>query len=264
MDHIIDFLRDDPRTLIQASLVSRAWVGRTRTHFCESLKITSFKFIFSNPSYLKPLCGYVKTLHLTWPRVSIDPSPVFDCFEHSTPHTLVIHSCKLQAIGERMIQRYFEKFPCASITTLELREVSLTRQTLLIVLSLFPNVDDSTISVNRYWEDEQDVGRFGDSEHETTRCPSPPCLRGRFKFFDPPGHGSSTDFNREKLLRAIATLQPQFQIVSLDIREQSWEEISAFLRSCSKTVRMVFVGLPCRKFQPCILSKVPRTQYTNV
>ena len=42
---------------------------------------------------------------------------------------------------------------------------------------------------------------------------------------------------------SIAVLPLQFQTVSLDIREQSWEEISKFLMSCSNTLRKVFVGL---------------------
>jgi len=263
VDYIVDLLHDDPKTLIQASLVSRAWLGRTRTHLCESLNITKPKFLSSNPSYLPPLCGYVKTLHFTWPVAFIDPSPVFDCFEQSAPHTLAIHSCDLQTIGEQTTRRCFENFPCGSITTLELHDISPTHRTLLVLLSLFPNVDDLTISVNRWWEDGSGAGPFGDGDNETAQHPSPPRLRGRFKFFDPPGHGFS-GFHREKLLRTIATLPLQFQIVSLDIREQSWEEISTFLRSCSRTVKKAFVGLPYRKSQPCILSKVLRAQHTNV
>ena len=49
VDHIIDFLHNDPAALIQVSLVSRAWFCRTRTHLCEitrpkllSLKLKPF------------------------------------------------------------------------------------------------------------------------------------------------------------------------------------------------------------------------------
>ena len=259
VDYIIDFLHDDPRTLTQACLVSSAWVGRTRTHICESLKITRFKFWSLNPSYLTPLCGYVKMLHLTWPGDLIDPSPVFDCFEQSEPHTLAIDSCELQNFSEYTMQRCFENFPCGSITTLELYDISPTHRTLLTLLSLFQNVDDLTISVNRWWKDRPDVSSFGGSDNETTQCPSPPRLRGHFKFFDPPDRTFS-GFHRGKLLRTIATLPLQFQVVSLEIREQSWEEISTFLRSCSRTVRKVFAELPYRKSQPYILSTAPCTK----
>jgi len=262
VDYILDFLHNDPKTLIKASLVSRAWVCRTRAHLCKSLKITWPKFLSSNSSYLTPLCGYVKTLHFTWPEDLIDPSPVFDCFEQSEPHTLVIRSCELRNIDEQTIRRCFKRFPCESITTLELREITPTHRTLLILLSLFPNVDDLAISVNGCYEDGPDAGPFGDGDNETTQPSSPPSFRGRFKFFDPPGHGFSGG-NRENLLRTIATLPHQFEIVSLDIKTQSWREISTFLRSCLGTVRKLFVGLPYRKSQPCILSRVPHAQYTN-
>jgi len=263
VDYIVDFLHDDPTALIQASLVSRAWVGRARTHICESLKITRSKLSSSNPSYLTPLCGYVKKLHFTWPRDLVDPFAVFDCFERSEPHTLAIHSCELQTLGQQTTRRCFAKFPCASITALELHDISPTHRTLLILLSLFPNVDDLTISVKRWQKDRPDAGPLGNNGNETIQHTSPPRLRGRFKLFDPPDRGFG-DCHRGKLLRTMAALPLQFQTVSLDIREQSWEEIATFLRSCSKTVRKVFVGVPYRKSRPCIMSKVPRAQRTNV
>ena len=238
VDYIIDFLHDDPETLIQASLVSRAWVGRTRTHLCESLKITSPKLSSSNPSCLTPLSGYVKTLHFTWSRDLANPSAVLDCFEQSEPHTLAIYSCELRSLDEQTIQRCFANFPCASITTLELHDVSPNRGSFLALLSLFPNVDNLTISVNRWWADKPGFGPLGGV--------SPPRLGGSFKFFDPPGQ-RFWGFHRNRLLRTMATLPLQFRTVSLNITEEYWEEASSFLNSCSKTVRMVFMGLPCRK-----------------
>jgi len=92
VDYIIDFLHDDPKDLIRVSLVSRAWVGRARTHLCGSLKITRLKLESLNPSYLTPLCGYVKSLHFRWPRPFIAPPAALNCFELSELHTLAIHS----------------------------------------------------------------------------------------------------------------------------------------------------------------------------
>ena len=61
--YIIDFLHDDPATLVQISLVSRAWIGRTRTHLCKSLKITRPKLLSSDPSYL--CCSADTSRHFT-------------------------------------------------------------------------------------------------------------------------------------------------------------------------------------------------------
>ena len=267
VDYIVDFLHDDPRTLIQGSLVSRAWVGRTRSYLCETLKITRSKHVSSNSSHLPPLCGYVKALHFTWPGGTTEPPPLLDCFEQSELHTLVIHSCQLAALNEQTIRRSFAKFPCASITTLELHEISPTRKTLLILLSLFPNVDDLTISVSRWWEEisGSDLWEYEDDEDndETAQQISSPRLRGSFKFFDPPGHGH-WGFYRGKLLHTLAALPLQFQTVSLDVKEQSGNEISTFLNSCSETVRRVFVGQSHRKPRPCIPFAVPHAQRVSV
>jgi hypothetical protein len=256
-DYIIDFFHDDSRTLIQASLVSRAWVGRARSHLCESLKITLPKLFSLDLSHLPPLCGYVKALHFTWPGAAIDSSAVLGCFEQSGPHTLALHSRELSDLDEQTIRRSFAKFPCASITTLELYEVSPIHKKLLVFLSLFPNIDDLTISVIRRWTDS-----WEDDDDEVDHHISPPRLRGSFKFFDPPGRGH-WGFHRGAILRTLATLPLRFQTVSLDGEEQSGEEISTFLNSCSKTVRKVFVGSFYRKPRPRIPSN-PHAHCANV
>ena len=246
VDHIIDFLHDDPADLIRVSLVSRVWVGRTRTHLCEFLKITDRKILSLDPSYLTPLCGYVKTLRLTWPMDLIDPSTVLDCFELSEPHTLAIHSCELHNLDEQTILRCFAKFPCASITTLELLDISPTHRTLLILLSMFPKVDNLTVSINRWFADKPSPRPLGNNQNETIQRVSLPCFRGSFKLLDSPNNGFG-GFRNRKILHTIATLPLQFQTVSLNFKEQYWVEILNFLSSCSKTVRKVHIGLPCGK-----------------
>ena len=116
----------------------------------KSLKITDSKLSSLDRSYLIPLSGHVKTLHFTWPTDTTDPSALLDCFEQSGPHTLAIHSCELHILDEQTMRRCFAKFPCASITALELRDISASRGTFLILLLLFPNVDDLIISVNEW------------------------------------------------------------------------------------------------------------------
>ena len=177
VDYIIDLIHDDPATLLRVSLVSKAWVCRTRAYLCKSLKITHSKLSSSDLSHLAPLGRYAKTLQLEWPGDTADPSAILDCFEQSEPHFLAIHSCELRGLDKRTIRRYFAKFPCTSITALELRGISATLGTLPILLSLFPNVDDLTISVAEWSNKPGSVG----NENETIQQIPPPAPQGEFQ-----------------------------------------------------------------------------------
>ena len=157
-------------------LAPRAWLGRTRSHFCKFLKITRPKLPSSDPSRLPPLRRYVQILHFTCPSDATDPSTALDCFERSEPHTLALRSCDLRDLGEQTVRRCFARFPCTSITTLELREISLTHGTLLVLLSLFPNVDNFTISPNHRWE----YGPGNDDDDKILQHVSPSPIRGSF------------------------------------------------------------------------------------
>jgi len=261
VDYIIDFLHDDQADLIRVSLVSRAWVGRARTYLCESLKITSRKLSSLNPSYLTPLCGYVKILYFVWSRNLTDPPAVLNCFELSELHTLVVHSCELPILSEQTVRRCFAKFPRASITTLELRDISLAHRTPLILLSIFPNVDNLMISIDRWWAEKPISYPMGNDQFEAIQRISLPRLRGCFKFLDVPGQGV---LGFHSTLRTIATFLPQFQTVSLNTKEQSWEEVLDFLSSCSQTVRKVYIGLAYRKSRPCVASPVLRAERATI
>ena len=253
VDHIIDFLHDDPRSLLRVSLVSRVWVGRTRTYLYDSLKITRSKLFFLNFSCLTSICGYVKILHFAWPKDATDPSTIFDRFEQSKLHTLAIHFCELRDLDRQIIQRSFAKFPCTSITALELHDTSPTQGTFLTLLSLFPNVDDLMISVNNRWKDESIPDPLENVGDDIIQPISPPRLRGSFKFSDPSGRGFRGSDHSTQLLRTVAGLPPKFQTISLDINGLS-QEVLPFLYSCSKTVRKIFVRLSFRKFRHCIPS----------
>ena len=253
VDYVIDFLHDDSTTLLRASLVSKAWVGSARTHLCRTLNITRSK-LFSNPLYLTPLCKYVKTLRFALPRDSASASAVLDCFEQSEPHTLVIHDCEL--FSERTIRQCFAKFPCTLITAFEIHDGRPDNETLLILLSLFPNVDDLTISISewRFWR--------GSNDNEIIKRISPPRLGGSFKCFTPPD-SKDVDGLRDMVLDTIVALPLQFRTISLESEDQSGEEIGAFLDSCSKTARKVFIALPYRKSWPCIPFTTPSVQCAN-
>ena len=255
-DYTVDLVHDDLKTLLQVSLVSRVWVSRTRSYLFKSLKITDYKLLYLDPSCLLPLCKYVKTLHFAQ-TTSADPLYILRWFEHSEPHTLAVHSLELHILGQRTVRRCFEKFPCASITTLELHDISPTNETLLTLLSLFPNAGNLTISINE-WKN----GR-PNSKETKTRSGGRKFASGSFKSFDPPGR-RPWGCNRGKLLHTIATLLPQFQTASLGVKEQSWAEIEAFLDSCSSSLRNLFLMLPPRKFWSCIPSTVPHAQFANV
>ena len=165
--------------------MSRIWVSCTRTHLFESLKVTDSKFSSLDPSYLTPLHGHVKTLHFTWPADATKLPAILDCFERFKPHTLVIHSCEPHNLDEQTIRRYFAKFPCTSITALKMLDICLTHRAFLILLSVYPNADDLTISVALWWKEKPSPGQLG-NDSETIPRISPPHLRGSFKSFKPP------------------------------------------------------------------------------
>ena len=60
-----------------------------------------------------------------------------------------------------------------------------THRILVILLSLFPNVDDLTISPDLRRGEVPDPGLWGDDDDEIQRI-SPPRLRGSFKFLELP------------------------------------------------------------------------------
>jgi hypothetical protein len=247
VDHIIDFLHDDPTTLLQASTVSTAWLGRTRTHLCETTTITHDKLTSLDLSYLTPLCGYIKTLRFAWPSDFIDPFTVLDRFERSRLHTLVILHCELHSLDERTMRRYFAKFPCRSITTLELHDISLFHGDPWLFLSLFPNVDNLTIAASPRW---RDCDWLRDTEDEITQHTFPPRPRRSFKFSDPLSW--AWGLQESGFLGTIAALAFQFQTMSLDFRGQYWEDVSPFLNSCPGSARNLFLQVIDRKRQPCI------------
>ena len=251
VDYIIDFLHDDPTSLIQLSLVSRAWVSRARVHRWETMKIIGQELTFSNLSYLPPLCGYVKVLRFRWPTGSVQASTALDCFEQSTLHTLIIFSREFYLLDEQTIRRCFAKFPCGSITTLQLHDISPIHRNLIVLLSLFPNADNLSISVSRYWGTAPNPDRLGNHDKEIAQCTSPHRFRGSFKLSDPPCNVFG-GCRRSKLLRTIAVFPLQFQTVSLDTAEYERGETSIFLKSCSKTARKLFVRLGPRKYQPWV------------
>ena len=248
VDHTIDFLHDDPKSLIRVSLVSKAWAGRTRPHLFRTMKITRANLSSSDPSYLAPLCRYVGILNFQWPKDTTNPSTALDCFEQSERlHTLAIYPCELHRLNEQTILRRFAKFPCASTVTLQLRHVTSTPRTFLAFLLLFPNVDNLTIHASGSWTDVPGppvVEGGGDQVHQPV---SPPCLRGSFKF-----HHDIWGFREIQPLPTLAALPLQFQTVSLNVVGLYWLDVLTFLDACSKTVRKVFVESPSRKFQPFI------------
>ena len=250
VDYIIDFLHDDLKTLIQLSLVSRAWVGRARVYIRETIKI-SFGKLASNqdPSYFTSLCGYLKVLCLVWPVEMDDVPRLPGCFEQSTPHTLVFQSSRFDIrLNQQTIRQSFKKFPCASITTLKFQDIEPNHRAFLVLLS-FPNVDNLSVSVKRHWDQTPSLDELGNREKEVIQRSSPHRFRGSFKFSDSHDHDALRGRQQNWILRTIAVFPLQFQTVSLDTSEDSLADVLLFLNSCSKTVRKVFVKLVLREYQ---------------
>lgn len=207
------------------------------------MNVTNDKFQSLNLLYLIPLCNYVKTLHFTWPSDITNLSALLDCSEQSELHTLVVDSWELSGLGRQSIRQCFVKFPCLLITTLELLDIHPRSVTPLILLSLFPNVDNLAISAYPWWHA---LFLASEDDGETTQAPSLPRFRGSFRFFDPP---SNPWYYQQDILHAIATSTLQFQTVSLVVKSQSWEDNLNLLISCSKAAREVSVVFSARN--PC-------------
>ena len=217
--------------------------------------------MFSDLSHLTPLCGLTKILRFAWPMDGTYTSAVLSCFEQSQLHTLAISSFPLGCLSGQMIRQYFSKFPCTSVTTLALHDIHPTNRALLVFLSLFPNVDNLSISVN-HWIHRSGSALVGNDDDEIILRTCPPRFRGSFKFFDPPG-GAVWGCQRGKLLRTIAVFPLQFQTVSLAIADQYWQDTWCFLDSCSKSAKKVFVKLGCGEYQTRVPCTRPGAQGIN-
>ena len=98
----------------------------------------------------------------------------------------------------------------------------LSPQNLADPLSLFPHIDDLTISPNLLEEEISRPGLWGNDD-DGIQCISPPLFRGSFKFLDL----SSLDhwgFYRDRVLRSLVASSLQSHTGSLDIIGQSWGE----------------------------------------
>lgn len=121
-DYIIDFLHDDPDTLRQVSLVSKAWLDRSRHHLFETLSIKSTKFVDLDLADLATPCKYVKRLIYLWTSDPLKASLMLSNFGESNIHTFIIRSCRVY-LDQSSLQRCFSTFPCAMTTSLEFRSL---------------------------------------------------------------------------------------------------------------------------------------------
>ena len=244
VEYIIDFLHDDKNTLVQACLVAKAWVHPARVHLCETVRITGRKLLEpSNLSYLLLLCKYIKVLEFAWPRSTINLSPLLDCFERSELHTLTLWAWELSR--ETAVQS-LSRFPCSFVTTLEILNVAPTSIAPSLLLSSFPNIDYLTISVYPFWHQIRITDVLGNNSDGFIRHIPPPPLRGSFEYRNLAHRETPPD--RRSILHTIASLPPQFQTVSLNTTAQSSDDLSFFLRSCSKTAKKISILFAVRKY----------------
>ena len=242
-DYIIDFLHDDLDTLKQASLVSKAWLYCSRCHLFETLSIKYFKLTDLGPTDLATPCKYAKRLILLWTSDPVKASLMLNCFRESKIHTLAIHSCRVYHFDQPSLRQCFSTFPCASITSLELRSLFCQTRMFLALTSLFPNLDNLTIAVYRWYEKE-----FSELNEELVNHIILASFRGRFKLTSARGR-LSLDYGRAEALYLLACMPIRFHTVSFYVNKNNLSNVSSFLNACAPTVRTVFLDAAhCKPF----------------
>lgn len=235
MDYIIDFLHDDPDTLKQVSLTSKAWLDCSRRHLFETLSIKYFKFADLGLANLATPCKYVRKLIFLWTSDPAKASLMLSNFGQSKIHTLIIGSCRVYHFDQPSLRRCFSTFPCAMITSLELRSLFCQTHMFSALTSLFPNLDNLTIAVYRWYENE--TSELNEELVNRTIFPS---FRGRFKLTSPRGR-LSWDYGRTEALYLLACMPIRFHTVSFYVNENNLRNVLAFFDACAPSVRRILL-----------------------
>jgi len=243
-DYIIDFLHDDPDTLKRASLVSKAWLDCSRHHLFETLSIKYFKLTDLGPADLATPCKYARRLMFLWTSDPVKASSMLSNFGESKIHTLVIRSCRVYHFNQLNLRRCFSAFPCTMITSLEYRSLFCQPRMFLALTSLFPNLDNLTIAVYRWYESDS-----SQMDEELVNQIIFPSFRGSFKLTSPRGR-LSWDYGRTEALYLLACMPIQFHTVSFYVNKNNLINVSSFLDSCALTVRRIFLDAAQCKLHP--------------
>jgi hypothetical protein len=236
-DYIIDFLHDDPRTLKQASLVSKAWLECSRYHLFEILSIKYSHIMDLGQDELAVPGKYVKKLIFSLPTCNpVKISLALSNFQQSKIHTLAIY--RPYQFPQTGIRQCFSAFPCAKIISLEFGGLLCHTQTFLAVISLLPNLDNLTVTSSQ-WHGPQS------SELDEKNIISP-SFRGRFQLINPRGR-PSWDFGRTVELSLLAHMPIQFHTVSFCINRDNVGNASSFLYRCAPTIRKISLDAAFRK-----------------
>ena len=246
-DYIIDFLHDNPRTLKQASLVSKAWLECSRYHLFKTLSIKYSHITNLSQDELAVPSKYVKKLIFSLPTCNpVKVSLFLSNFQQSKIHTLAIY--RPYQFSQTGIQQCFSTFPCAMITSLEFWGLLCHTQTFLAVISLLPNLDNLTVTSSQ-WHGPQSPEL--DQKHTIS-----PSFRGRFQLINPRGR-LSWDFGRTVELSLLARMPIQFHTVSFYINRDNVGNASSFLYRCAPTVRKISLDAAFCKLSLCLLHDIP-------
>ena len=256
-DYIIDFLHDDPDALKQVSLVSKAWLDRSRHHLFETFSIKYFKLADLGPTDLTTPCKYARRLIFLWTSDPVKASLMLNNFGKSKIHTLIVHSCRVYHFDQPSLRQCFSTFPCAMITSLELRSLFCQTRMFLALISLFPNLDNLTIAVYRWHEKES-----SELNEELVNHTIFASFRGHFKLTSARGR-LSWGYGRAEALYLLAYMPIRFHTVSFYINENNLSNVSSFLGACAPTVRRIFLDAAHCKPSPCLQNMWPHITFQS-
>jgi hypothetical protein len=232
-DYIIDFLYGDFATLRRTSLVSKAWLESSRYHLFGTLSTKHPKLMEYGQADLATPCKYVRKLVLVWIRDPTKASFVLSNFKESKIHTLVITSRRVYQVDQPSIWRAFSTFPCARVTSLEFRYLFCQTRMFLAVISLLPNIDNLTIDVYRWNEDEP-----SEPDEDPTNKIISPSFRGRFHLTNLCGR-QFWDYGSTGVLYSLARMPIRFHTVSFYVVKHNLNIASSFLDACAPTVQRI-------------------------
>ena len=172
-----------------------------------------------------------------WTGDPVKTSLMLSSFRESKIHTLIVGSRRVSQFDQSSIQQCFSAFPCAGITSLEFRSLFCQTPIFLAFTSLFPNLDNLTMAVHRWNEDE-----LPELNEEFMNRIIFPGFRGCFQLTRP-GAQWSWDSGHTSALHFLAHMPIRFHTTSLYVNRDNLGNVSSFLDACAPTWMQPAVSL---------------------
>jgi hypothetical protein len=229
IDRTLKFLRDDPRSLVATSLVSKAWTGWSQAYLFESVHLTPIslqRWLESIPPDVDGPASHTRTLTLEEYRLLpwIHPQnldfPFSSLASFHDVRSLALIQWNATLFNGASPEPYFGHFG-KSLRALSLRFCTLDPVTLFNLFSLLPDVQDLEIAY--LFPHSGPLGTIPDVPEVT------PSFRGTLSLAD-------LDFGH-LILKAIAALPLHFTTIT--VRGCTFYEPDAFqtlLTSCRETL----------------------------